>query len=136
MTDFNQQIIDEFRANDGEVTSYGFGRGLILVHHTGAKSGVKRIAPLMGLHPETNTWLIAASKAGAPTNPSWYYNLLAHPNTTIETPDDGVVTVRVEELLDDARDAAWDQFKAASDGFRQYEEKTDRRIPVLALHRV
>lgn len=136
MTDFNQQIIEEFRTNDGEVTSYGFGRGLVLVHHVGAKSGTPRIAPLMGLHPDNSTWLIAASKAGAPTNPSWYYNLLANPNTTIETPDDGVVAVRAEELLDGARDEAWEQFKAASDGFRQYEEKTDRIIPVLALRRV
>lgn len=135
MTDFNQQIIDEFRANGGTVTTYGFGRDLVLVHHVGAKSGVERIAPVMGLHTDDNTWLIAASKAGAPDNPAWYYNLLANPEITMETPDEESVPVRAEELVGADRDAAWQQFVEASPGFADYEKRTTRIIPVVALRR-
>lgn len=133
--DWNQSIIDEFRANDGNVTSVPFGRGLVLVHHTGAKSGTERVSPVANIRQDPDTWLIAASKAGAPENPAWYHNLLANPETKIETPADGVVEVRVSELTGAERDAAWERFKAMSPGFGEYEAKTDRVIPVLALHR-
>ena len=132
---WNQQIIDEFRSNGGTVTSAPFGRTLVLVHHLGAKSGLARITPVMHVRADTDTWLIAASKAGAPSNPAWYYNLLANPDTVIETPDEGEVEVHVDELTGAERDAAWERFKEASDGFRQYEERTERVIPVLALRR-
>ena len=135
VSDFNQQIIDEFRANDGTVQTMGFGRSLVLVHHVGAKSGTERIAPLMGLRDSDDVWLIAASKGGAPDNPAWFHNLLTRPETVIETPDDGIVAVRAVQLKDAERDAAWAKFTAHSDGFRQYEQKTTRTIPVLALHR-
>lgn len=135
MSDWNQQIIDEFRSNDGTVQTMGFGRNLVLVHHIGAKSGAERIAPLMGLRDSEDTWLIAASKGGAPDNPGWYHNLLAHPETVIETPDDGIVPVRAVELKDAERDTAWAKFTAHSDGFRQYEQQTTRTIPVIALRR-
>ncbi|MEU0313668.1 nitroreductase/quinone reductase family protein [Nocardioides sp. NPDC006273] len=79
--------------------------------------------------------MIAASKAGAPDNPAWYHNLLANPETKIETPADGVVEVQVSELTGAERDSAWERFKAMSPGFGEYEAKTDRVIPVLALHR-
>ncbi|TAJ46784.1 MAG: nitroreductase family deazaflavin-dependent oxidoreductase [Herbiconiux sp.] len=135
MADFTQQVIDEFRANGGTVTLAGFGRSLVLLHHVGAKSGIERVAPVMALRTDDGTgWLVAASKAGAPDNPAWYHNLLAHPDIVIETPD-GDVAVHVEELHGGERDAAWARFTAASEGFRQYEERTSRTIPVLALHR-
>ena len=130
---FNDRIVAEFRANDGEVA--GFGRSLILVHHVGAKSGTERVSPVMGIRDDQDTWLIAASKAGAPQNPAWYHNLLANPDARIETPDDGEVAVRVRELMGAARDAAWARFTARSSGFRDYETKTTRTIPVLALTR-
>jgi deazaflavin-dependent oxidoreductase (nitroreductase family) len=132
---WNDQIIAEFRANGGDVSSRGFGRNLILVHHLGAKSGTERVAPVMGIHTDADTWLIAASKAGAPENPSWYHNLLAHPDVLIETPDDGTVSVRAEELTGPYRDEAWTRFTAKSPGFLTYEQKTMRTIPVLALRR-
>ena len=133
-SDWNQSIIDEFRANGGTVTTMGFGRNLILVHHIGAKSGTERVAPLMSIRDGEDAWLIAASKAGAPENPAWYHNLLAHPDVSIETPD-GTERVHVEELTGSARDTAWARFTAASSGFREYEQKTTRTIPVLRLHR-
>ncbi|MET0672356.1 MAG: nitroreductase/quinone reductase family protein [Microbacterium pygmaeum] len=130
---FNDHIIDQFRANGGEVDR--FGRDLVLVHHIGARSGEERIAPVMGIRSDADTWLIAASKAGAPENPGWYHNLLANPDVTIETADDGAVEVRVTDLEGEERDAAWERFKERSAGFRSYEEKTSRLIPVLALTR-
>jgi len=132
VTDWNQQIIDEFRANGGTGQTMGFGRGLVLVHHLGARSGQERINPVANIREEDGSRLIAASKAGAPDNPDWYHNLLAHPDVTIETPD-GVEQVHVTDLEGAERDAAWERFKQMSDGFKAYEKKTDRVIPVLRL---
>lgn len=132
---WNQQIIDQFRTNDGLVESPPFGRGLVLLHHLGAKSGTERVAPVRGI-PEGDGWLIAASKGGAPENPGWYHNLLAHPDVSIEVPGEAeLVPVHAEELKGAARDAAWERFKASSQGFRDYEKKTSRTIPVLRLRR-
>lgn len=136
MSDFNSRVVAEFREKGGEVTeAAGFGRSLVLVHHRGARTGTERVTPLVHVRQDADTWLLAASKAGAPDNPDWYHNLKAHPEVTIETGDEGVVEVRVEELLGDARDAAYERFTAMMEGFREYERKTTRTIPVLALHR-
>lgn len=130
---FSDSVIEEFRANDGTVKQ--FGRALVLLHHVGAKSGAERVTPVMGIRETPSSWLIAASKAGAPDNPAWYHNLLAHPNVGIETPDDGRVAVGAVELVGSERDAGWERFTAASPGFRAYQEKTTRTIPVLRLTR-
>lgn len=135
MADWNDTIIEEFRANGGTVTTAGFGRSLVLVHHTGARSGEERVAPLMGLHPSDDVWLIAASAAGAPKHPAWFFNLVAHPDTEIETPDDGTVAVHARVLEGEERDAGWARFTSASEGFKGYEKKTSRVIPVLELRR-
>jgi deazaflavin-dependent oxidoreductase (nitroreductase family) len=131
-TDWNQGIIDEFRANGGTVTN--FGDSLVLLHHVGAKSGAERISPVMAIRDDADTWLIAASKGGAPENPAWFHNLLAHPDVDLETPA-GVVPVRATRLEGTDRDAAWKRFTEASAGFRAYEERTDRVIPVVVLRR-
>jgi deazaflavin-dependent oxidoreductase (nitroreductase family) len=132
-TAFNDGIIDEFRTNDGTVSR--FGRDLVLLHHVGAKTGTERIAPLRAIRTGPDTWTIAASKAGAPDHPAWFHNLLAHPDTRIETPDDGVVPVRAVVLEGAERDAAWSEFTAASAAFGEYAERTSRVIPVVALTR-
>ena len=134
MADWNQQIIDEFRANDGTVETMGFGRGLVLLHHTGARTGTQRVTPLAAV-PTDEGWLVAASKAGAPDNPDWFHNLRAHPDTTVESPDDGEVAVRARVLEGADRDAGYARFEEMSDGFREYQRKTDRVIPVVALDR-
>jgi deazaflavin-dependent oxidoreductase (nitroreductase family) len=131
--DWNQSIIDQFRTNGGQVQN--FGRSLVLLHHTGAKSGTERVSPVMGIRTGDDTWLVAASKGGAPENPAWYHNLVAHPDVRIETPDDGVVDVHATKLDGAARDEGWALFTAKSDGFRQYEQRTDRTIPVVELRR-
>jgi len=130
---FNDQIIDEFRATGGTVNR--FGRSLVLVHHVGARSGIERMTPVMSIRVDDDTWLIAASKAGAPEHPAWYHNLRANPDVSIETPDDGVVEVHARVLPGRERDAAWTRFTAASPGFRQYEQRTSRVIPVVELRR-
>lgn len=132
---WNQRVVDEFRANDGTVSMNGFGRNLVLLHHFGAKSGIERVTPVMSIRNDPDTWLVAASKAGAPENPAWYHNLLAHPAISIETADDGIVAVSVEDLKGVERDQAWEQFTTMSPGFKQYETNTTRTIPVLALRR-
>ena len=132
---WNDNIISEFRSTGGTVTTNGFGRHLILVHHLGAKSGQERIAPLRAIRHDDDTWFIAASKGGAPDNPAWFHNLRAHPEVKIETPDDGVVQVHAEVLTGPERDEAWGRFIEASPAFGNYQEKTNRIIPVLALRR-
>lgn len=130
---FNDSIIEEFRTNRGSVAR--FGRSLVLLHQTGAKSGVERVNPVRAIRTSPETWLIAASKGGADDNPAWYYNLRAHPEATIETPDDGEVAVYATELRGAERDAAWARFTAASPGFQQYEQRTTRMIPVIELRK-
>lgn len=136
---FNDQIIDEFRANRGRVDAFGFGDGLVLVHSAGAKSGRAHVFPVVSL-PDGESRLIAASKAGAPDNPAWYHNLLAHPDVEMEVPDansdNGIrtVSVRAERLMGAERDAAWERFKQAMPGFADYEVKAAPRvIPVFRL---
>ena len=81
--DFNAQIIEEFRANEGRVGGMFESMPLLLLHHTGAKSGTAYVNPLAYLR-DGDRYVIFASKGGAPDNPGWYYNLKAHPETTIE----------------------------------------------------
>lgn len=135
MSNWNQNIIDEFRSNGGTVTTMGFGRALVLLHHTGARTGKQRVAPLAAIRADGDTWLVAASKGGAPDNPDWFHNVIAHPDIAIETPDDGTVEVTARVLEGAARDDAWGRFTAMSDGFRDYEKKTTRVIPVVELTR-
>lgn len=132
---WNQKIIDEFRASDGDVATNGFGKSLILVHHTGAQTGTKRINPLRSVHDGNGTWWIVASAQGAPTNPDWYYNLRVNPQSEIETPSDGKFDVYAEVLSGAARDHAWQEFTAINPIFLQYQEETERMFPIIALHR-
>lgn len=132
MTSFNDQIIQEFRANGGHVETAGFGDKLILLHTTGARTGEERVTPTMALRDE-DSWLVYASKAGAPENPAWYYNLIESPDITIETPR-GEAEVTASELHGDERDAAWNQVVAVASGFADYQVKAgDRVIPVFRL---
>ena len=87
MNDFNAQIIEEFRANDGRVGGPFEGGTLLLLHHVGARTGTPRVNPLM-YRRDGDRYVVFASKAGAPTSPDWYHNLKAHPNTTIEVGTD------------------------------------------------
>ncbi|TQM10811.1 nitroreductase family deazaflavin-dependent oxidoreductase [Pseudonocardia kunmingensis] len=134
MSDFNQQIIDEFRANEGRVGGPFEGAPMILVHHVGAKSGTERVTPLVHFPEDDGRTVIVASAAGAPQHPAWYHNIKANPKIDVEV---GTETYQVvaEEVTGAERDALWESVVTRSPGFRDYERKTDRIIPLLRLTR-
>jgi len=133
MQDFNQQIIEEFRRNGGKVGGQFEGAPLLLLHTTGAKSGAERVNPMM-YQQVGDDLAVFASKAGAPTNPDWYHNLLANPRATVEVGSD---TYPVESRVAQGqeRDRIWEAQKASYPGFADYEAQTTRTIPVVILRR-
>jgi len=133
MSDWNKQIIEEFRSNGGKVGGAFEGAPLLLLTTTGAKSGMARTAPVMYL-PDGERMIIFASKAGAPTNPDWYHNLMAHPQATVEVVNE-TIEVTAVEVTSEERDRLYAKQAAQFPGFADYEAKTTRRIPVIALHR-
>ena len=131
--DFNSHVIDEFRAHGGRVGGRFEGAPVLLLHHTGARTGRERVSPMM-YQRVGDSLAVFASKGGAPTNPAWYHNLVAHPNAVVEV---GTETVRVVARLarDDEREPIWERQKRDYPGFAEYESRTDRRIPVVILER-
>jgi deazaflavin-dependent oxidoreductase (nitroreductase family) len=132
--DFNQKIIDEFRANAGEVGGPFEGARLLLLHTTGAKTGRPRVNPV-AYQAVGKSFAVFGSKGGAPTNPDWYYNLLANPSTTVEVGTD-TLPVRARVAEGEERDRIWKKQKQVMPGFADYETKTSRPIPVIVLERV
>jgi deazaflavin-dependent oxidoreductase (nitroreductase family) len=131
--DMNAKVIKEFRANAGVVGGYFEGKPVLLLHHTGAKSGTVRVSPLM-FNVDEDNFVIFASKGGAPTHPDWYRNVLANPNAQIEVGTD-TLDVAVREAKGDERTRLWDRQKAEYPQFADYEAGTEREIPVLVLER-
>jgi deazaflavin-dependent oxidoreductase (nitroreductase family) len=129
--DFNAGIIEEFRANAGKVGGMFEGMEILLLHHTGAKSGIERVSPLAYLD-DGGRYVIFASKAGAPQNPAWYHNLKAHPETKIEVGGE-TFPVRATELSRAERDRVWRALVKDRPAFAEYEKKTERVIPAIAL---
>ena len=135
MNDFNQKIVDEFRANGGKVGGMFEGSPIVLVHHKGAKSGTERVNPLVYQDLGGGSIAVFASKGGAPTNPDWFHNLVANPDTTIELGTEQV-PVRARVADDEERDRMWETQKAAHPQFAEYEKTAgDRKIPVVILER-
>jgi deazaflavin-dependent oxidoreductase (nitroreductase family) len=132
--DWNHKIIDEFRANEGRVGGQFEGAPLLLVHHKGRRSGREYVSPVMYLPDDDNRMYIFATKGGAPTNPSWYHNLMAAGRADVEVGTD-TFPVTVTELTGDVRDQVFAEQARRYPGFAQYAEKTKgvRLIPVLAL---
>jgi deazaflavin-dependent oxidoreductase (nitroreductase family) len=127
--DFNAQIIEEFHANEGRVGGMFEGATLLLLHHTGAKSGKSRINPL-GYLSDEGRYVVFASKAGAPTNPDWYYNLKAQPNVTIEVGTD-TIAVAASEATGEERERLYRTQAERVPQFAEYAKQTDRVIPAL-----
>jgi deazaflavin-dependent oxidoreductase (nitroreductase family) len=136
--DWNQGVIAEFRANEGRVGGPFEGAPMILVHHIGRKSGKEYITPLVYLREDDNdgSIYIFASKAGAPTHPEWYLNLVAAGNATVEVRT-STFPVTVSELSGGERDRVYAEQVQRMPGFGEYAEKTEgiRTIPVLRLTR-
>ncbi|MFZ4518701.1 MAG: nitroreductase family deazaflavin-dependent oxidoreductase [Microthrixaceae bacterium] len=134
MNDWNQQIIAEFRANEGKVGGPFEGAPMVLLTHTGARTGTKRTTPLMA-QVAGDDLVIFASKAGAPDNPDWYHNLLANPEAGLEYGTE-TFTVRARVAEGDERERLWTQQKSDYPQFQGYEDSTSRVIPVVVLSRV
>ena len=132
MSDWNNGIIDEFRANSGAVGGVFAGKPLLLLHHTGARTGTERLSPLM-YQKVGDSFAIFASKGGAEDNPDWFYNLKAHPDVSIEVGTDRI-EVRARVADGDEQDTIWERQKRDYPQFAGYEQKTSRQqIPVIVL---
>ena len=131
--DWNQSVIDEFRAKAGKGVAR-FGDTLLLLHHTGARSGAERVSPLRFTR-DGDRYVIAASKGGAPANPDWYHNLRAHPAVTVEVGAEAF-PVRAAEATGAERDRLYAQHAEQFPSFRDYQQKTRRTIPVFVLERI
>jgi len=126
----NRRVIEEFRANSGKVQGWG---PLILLTTKGAKTGQTRIYPLMSV-PYGENYIAVASKGGAPKNPLWYNNLLAHPDVTVEVGDE-TFSAAARLLTGDVREQAFEKAVAVFPPYGEYQKRTTRQIPVFLLER-
>jgi deazaflavin-dependent oxidoreductase (nitroreductase family) len=132
--DFNQQVIEEFRANGGKVGGYFEGARLLLITTTGARSGLPHTVPV-GYLPDGDRALIIGSAGGSPKHPAWFHNLRANPSLTVE---DGTMTYEAKAtVLEGAeRDELWARAVEADQGWADYQAKTTRVLPVVAIESV
>jgi len=134
MSDWNQGIIEEFRANSGKVGGMFEGAPLLLLHHVGARTGTERVNPLM-YQAVDGGYAVFASKAGADTNPDWFYNLKANPEIKVET-GTGTTAVKARVATGDEHERIWSKQKQDWPQFAEYERQTSRDvIPVVVLER-
>jgi deazaflavin-dependent oxidoreductase (nitroreductase family) len=133
---WNDKIIEQFRANRGEMTSGPFaGRSLLLLTTKGARSGAERTSPLV-FSRDGDRLVVIASKGGAPTHPDWVHNLRTHPEVTVEVGGEKF-RARATKVADDAeRRRLYDQHAERMPAFADYEKKTTRKIPVVVLERI
>ncbi|RSN63663.1 nitroreductase family deazaflavin-dependent oxidoreductase [Amycolatopsis sp. WAC 04182] len=130
----NRTVIAEFRETGGKAGGMFEGYPLVLVHHTGAKSGAQRIAPLVPLL-EGDRIFIFASKGGSDDNPAWFHNLVANPDTKVELGTE-TFPIRARLLAGAERDEVYARQSAVMPQFAEYQSKTSRVIPVFELERV
>jgi deazaflavin-dependent oxidoreductase (nitroreductase family) len=133
-SEWNQRIIEEFRANEGRVGGPFAGVPILLLHHTGARSGVERVNPL-AYQQVGKAFAVFASKGGAPTNPDWYHNLLANPRAHVEVGTE-TFDVVAHEAEAAEREGIWEEQKRQIPSFADYERRTPRRIPVMVLETI
>jgi deazaflavin-dependent oxidoreductase (nitroreductase family) len=136
MADWNTQVIEDFRATGGKMSGDFAGSPLLLLHHRGRRTGAEHIAPVMYLADEDDpsTLYVFASKAGAPTHPAWYLNLMAAGTARVELGEE-TFDVSVTGVEGDQRDRIFAEQARRYPQFAEYAEKTDRTIPVVALRR-
>lgn len=134
LNEFNQKVITEFRANKGKVGGRYANTPLLLLTTTGAKSGKTYINPL-AYTKDSNRLIIIASFGGAPKNPSWYNNLVAHPEVTVEVGSERF-QAKATVATGEERQRLYDQQAKQMPNFAEYAKKTTRQIPVIVLTRV
>ena len=134
VNEWNKKVIAEFRANEGKVGGSFEGKTLLLLHTIGAKSQQERINPVACVM-DGDRLAVIASKAGAPTHPDWYYNVVANPQVTVEV---GTETFQAKATVADEpeRTRLYNQMVEVMPGFDDYRRKTTRVIPVIVLERV
>jgi deazaflavin-dependent oxidoreductase (nitroreductase family) len=133
VSDFNTQIIEQYRNNNGELGE-NFPFPVLLLHTVGKRSGEPRINPV-AYRPDGDRYVVFASYGGAQNNPAWYHNLIAAPTAQVELPGE-TFDVNVTELHGEERDRVYKAMAGDFGNFAEYETKTDRKIPVVALSRV
>jgi deazaflavin-dependent oxidoreductase (nitroreductase family) len=133
VNEWNKQIIEEFRANHGKVGGAFEGAPVLLLHTTGAKTGAERVNPVMYLDLDGRRFVFA-SKAGAPSNPDWYRNIVANPEVSVEVGDEEYKAT-AKPVTGEERDRIYAEQASRYSGFAEYQEKTDRVIPVVELVR-
>ena len=133
MNDWNKAIIEEFRANDGKVGGHFADMSLLLLHTIGAKSGLPRLNPLAYV-ADGERLVVVASKGGAPSNPAWYYNLVANPEVSVEVGTEQF-QARATVAEEPERTELYEKVAARYPGFAEYQRKTTRVIPVVILTR-
>ena len=133
LNELNRTVIDEFRSNEGKVGGNFTGAPLLLLSTYGAKTGLRRTNPLMYLL-DNDRLVVFASKAGAPTNPEWFHNLVANPSVTVEV---GTETFEAEAVvvIGEERDRLYAKQAELFPRFAEYAQNTTRTIPVVALVR-
>ena len=134
LDEFNRRVIDEFRSNAGKVGGMFANAPMLLLTTTGAKSGKSYTNPLV-YSRDGDRIVVIASKAGAPTNPAWYYNLVAHPTATIELGTDQF-QARARVVTGDERERLFRQQAAQMPMFDEYRKRTTRQIPVIVFERI
>lgn len=128
-------MIDEFRAKGGKGLTHPHGDRILLLTTEGAKTGRTLTAPLV-YHRDGDRYVIAASKGGAPKHPGWYHNLVKHGEATVEVGTEKFNVRATPIPRGPERDRLYEAHSKLMPGFRDYEKKTTRIIPVVALERV
>lgn len=131
LSDWNANVIEEFRANDGKVGGWFADKSMLILHTTGARSGLERLTPLV-YREEDERVFIFASKGGSPSHPDWYHNLKANPAVRVEI-GAGTSSATAVEITGDERDSVYSRQAAAIENFATYQAGTDRTIPVIEL---
>ena len=134
MANFNKQIIEEFRANDGKVGGHFANTTLLLLHTTGARSGKERVNPLVTFQ-DNGRLVITASKGGAPSHPGWYYNVLANPVVEVEYGTERF-KARASVTEEPERTELYTRMEDELDSFKEYKKTAGRVIPVITLARI
>lgn len=123
-----------FRLSRGRIGGRLYGAPVLLLHHTGAKSGTRRISPLLYM-PDGERMVVVASKGGYTKHPGWFHNLLAHPETEAELPKEGKVAVRARRATAEERAELWPRVVDLYRGYDEYQRSTEREIPLVILDR-
>ena len=134
VAEYNRNLVEEFRANNGKVGGHFEGAPLLLLTTRGAKSGLERVSPVMYMR-RGEAYAVFGTFAGAPVNPAWFHNLLANPEATIEVGGE-TIDVMSRVAQGDEREEIWTAQKIVAPGMADYETKTDRVMPVVILERL